>query len=177
MISEEIHLNDALEARGHRVLETDLGEFIVQMRGEKPAHIITPAVHLRRQDIGLLFQEKLGIAYTEDVSALTAAARKTLREIFLSADIGISGVNFGVANTGTICMVTNEGNGRMVTTLPPVHIALMGMERIVPNLDDLALMLSLLARSATGQKLTVYTQLINSPRRAGELDGAQERHL
>ncbi len=177
MISEEIHLNDALEARGHRVLETDLGEFIVQMRGEKPAHIITPAVHLRRQDIGLLFQEKLGIAYTEDVSALTAAARKTLREIFLSADIGISGVNFGVANTGTICMVTNEGNGRMVTTLPPVHIALMGMERIVPNLEDLALMLSLLARSATGQKLTVYTQLINSPRRAGELDGAQERHL
>lgn len=171
MVSEEIELNHALEAAGHRVVETDLGEYIVQLRGEKPAHIITPAVHLRRHEVGRLFTEKLGIPYTEDVSALTQAARKVLRTVFLSADVGISGVNFGVAETGALCIVTNEGNGRMVTTLPRVHIALMGMERLVPDLDDLALMLSLLARSATAQKLSVYTQLINRP-----LDG-QSRHL
>ncbi len=177
MVSEEINLNHALEALGHRVVETDLGEYIVQLRGEKPAHIITPAVHLRRHEVGQLFHEKLGIPYTEDIPTLTATARKVLREVFLTADIGISGVNFGVAETGTLCIVTNEGNGRMVTTVPPIHIALMGMERIVPTLDDLALMLSLLPRSATGQKITVYTQLIHSPRRADELDGARERHL
>ena len=177
MVSEEIELNHALEAAGHRVVETDLGEYIVQLRGEKPAHIITPAVHLRRHEIGQLFQEKLGIPYTEDIPTLTNTARKVLREVFLTADVGISGINFGVAETGTLCIVTNEGNGRMVTTLPPVHIALMGMERIVPTLDDLALMLSLLPRSATGQKLSVYTQFVHSPRRADELDGAQARHL
>jgi len=177
MVTEEIELDHALEAAGHRVVETDLGEYIVQLRGEKPAHIITPAVHLRRQDVGKLFQEKLGIPYTEDIPTLTATARKVLRQVFLTADVGITGVNFGVAETGTLCILTNEGNGRMVTTLPPIHIALMGMERIVPTLDDLALMLSLLPRSATGQKLTVYTQLIRSPRGADEMDGARERHL
>ena len=177
MISEEIELNRSLETHGHRVIETDLGEYIVQLRGEKPAHIITPAVHLRRNDVGKLFHEKFGIPYTEDVSTLTATAHNILREVFLTADIGISGVNFGVAETGTFCIVTNEGNGRMVTTVPRLHIALMGMERLVPNLADLALMLSLLARSATGQKLSVYTQLINSPRRSNETDGAQERYL
>ncbi len=177
MVSEEINFNHALEAAGHRVVETDLGEYIVQLRGEKPAHIITPAVHLRRREVGKLFQEKLGIPYTEDIPTLTNTARKVLREIFLTADVGVSGVNFGVAETGTLCIVTNEGNGRMVTTMPPIHIALMGMERIVPTLDDLALMLSLLPRSATGQKLSVYTQLIHSPRRADEVDGARERHL
>ena len=177
MVSEEIELNHALEAAGHRVVETDLGEYIVQLRGEKPAHIITPAVHLRRHEVGKLFQEKLGIPYTEDIPTLTNTARKVLREVFLTADVGISGVNFGVAETGTLCIVTNEGNGRMVTTMPPVHIALMGMERIVPTLDDLTLMLSLLPCSATGQKLSVYTQLIHSPRRADEVDGATQRHL
>ena len=177
MVSEEINLNHALEAAGHRVVETDLGEYIVQLRGEKPAHIITPAVHLRRADVGQLFHEKLGLPYTEDIPTLTDTARKVLREVFLTADVGVSGVNFGVAETGTLCIVTNEGNGRMVTTLPPLHIALMGMERLVPRLDDLALMLSLLPRSATGQKLSVYTQLIHSPRRADEADGARERHL
>ncbi|MCL4527890.1 MAG: LUD domain-containing protein [Chloroflexi bacterium] len=177
MVSEEIELNHFLGAAGHRVAETDLGEYIVQLRGEKPAHIITPAVHLRRHQVGQLFHEKLGIPYTEDIPTLTNTARKVLREVFLTADVGISGVNFGVAETGTLCIVTNEGNGRMVTTMPPIHIALMGMERIVPTLDDLALMLSLLPRSATGQKITVYTQLIHSPRRADELDGARERHL
>ena len=171
MVSEEINLNHALEAEGIRVVETDLGEYIVQLRNERPAHIITPAVHLRRNDVGQLFHEKLGIPYTEDIPALTNAARRVLREVFLTANVGISGVNFGVAETGSLCIVSNEGNARMVTTLPPIHIALMGMERLVRNLDDLALMLSLLPRSATGQKLSVYTQLINKPFEN------QQRHL
>ncbi len=177
MVSEEIGLNHALEKHGLQIIETDLGEYIVQLRGEAPSHIITPAVHLLRQDVGRLFQEKLGLPYTEDISIMTDAARQTLRQVFLNADIGISGVNFGVAETGTLCLVTNEGNGRMVTTIPPVHIALMGIERLVPTLDDLALMLSLLPRSATGQKLSVYTSLINSPRKPGDPDGPRERHI
>jgi L-lactate dehydrogenase complex protein LldF len=171
MVSEEIDLNHALEAAGLRVVETDLGEYIVQLRHERPGHILTPAVHLLRSDVGQLFHEKLGIPYTEDIPALTDTARRLLRDVFLTADIGFSGVNFGIAETGTLCLVTNEGNGRMVTTLPPVHIALMGMERLVRNLDDLALMLSLLPRAATGQKLSVYTQLIRSP------FPGQQRHL
>jgi L-lactate dehydrogenase complex protein LldF len=171
MVSEEINLNHALEAESIRVVETDLGEYIVQLRNERPAHIITPAVHLRRNDVGRLFHEKLGIPYTEDIPTLTNTARKVLREVFLTADVGISGVNFGVADTGSLCIVSNEGNARMVTTLPPIHIALMGMERLVRTLDDLALMLSLLPRSATGQKLSVYTQLINKPFEN------QQRHL
>jgi L-lactate dehydrogenase complex protein LldF len=177
MVSEEIGLNHALEQHGIRVVETDLGEYIVQLRGEKPAHIITPAVHLRRHEVGELFHQKLGLPYTEDIPTLTSAARKILREVFLTATLGITGVNFGVAETGTLCIVTNEGNGRMVTTIPPMHIALMGMERLLPRLEDLPLMLSLLPRSATGQKLSVYTQLIHGPRRPGEVDGAPERHL
>jgi L-lactate dehydrogenase complex protein LldF len=177
MVSEEVDLNRALEAAGLRPVETDLGEYIVQLRGERPSHIITPAVHLRRSEVGELFQQKLGIPYTEDISTLTETARQVLRHIFLTADIGFSGVNFGVAETGTLCIVTNEGNGRMVTTVPPVHIALMGIERLVPTLDDLALMLSLLPRSATGQKLSVYTQLLHSPRRLNDPDGPRERHL
>lgn len=171
MVSEEINFNHAMEAAGIQVVETDLGEYIVQLRRERPSHIITPAAHLRKEQVAELFQEKLGIPYTTDVPTLTATARKILRDVFLTADIGVSGVNFGVAETGAICIVTNEGNGRMVTTIPPVHIALMGMERIVPNLDDLALLLSLLPRSATGQKLTVYTQVLLKP-----FEG-QTRHL
>jgi len=134
MVTEEIRLNHALEEAGHRVIETDLGEYIIQLRGERPSHIITPAAHLRRHNVGKLFHEKLGIPYTEDVPTLTNTARKVLREIFLTADVGVSGVNFGVAETGTLTIVTNEGNGRMVTTLPPVHIAVMGMERLVDAL-------------------------------------------
>ncbi len=171
MVTEEINLNHQLEAEGIRVVETDLGEYIVQLRNEKPTHIITPAVHLRRDDVGKLFHENLGIPYTEDIPTLTNTARQVLREVFLTADVGISGVNFGIAETGGICIVSNEGNARMVTTLPPVHIALMGMERLVRDLDDLALMLSLLARSATTQKLSVYTQLIHAP------FSNQQRHL
>ncbi|MBS3751332.1 MAG: LUD domain-containing protein [Anaerolineales bacterium] len=177
MVSEEIKLNPFLESKGVRVVETDLGEYIVQLRDERPSHIITPAVHLQRSDVGKTFQEKLGIPYTENVSTLTNAARKQLRDTFLKADIGISGVNFGIARSGSLCIVTNEGNGRMVTSLPPVHIALMGQERLVRDLNDLALMLSLLPRSATGQKMTVYTQILNGPRLSTDPDQPQERHL
>ncbi|RJP51164.1 MAG: hypothetical protein C4583_09250 [Anaerolineaceae bacterium] len=171
MVSEEIGLNHTLEAAGHRVVETDLGEYIIQLRHERPAHIITPAVHLNRRQVGELFHEKLGIPYTEDIPTLTNTARKVLREVFLTADIGISGVNFGVVENGALTIVTNEGNGRMCATLPRIHIALMGMERLAPTLDDLALFLSLLPRSATGQKLSVYTQLLRSPR------PGQQRHV
>lgn len=177
MVSEEINLNHALAGAGIRAVETDLGEYIVQLRGERPSHILTPAVHLNRQQVGQLFHEKLGIPYTEDIPTLTATARRVLRQVFLTADVGLSGVNFGVVETGTLCVVSNEGNARMCTTLPPVHIALMGMERLLPTMDDLGLLLSLLPRSATGQKLSVYTSLIRSPRRPGDADGPQERHL
>lgn len=177
MVSEEIGLNPALEQAGIQVVETDLGEYIVQIRGEPPAHIITPAVHLRRSDVGKTFQEKLGLPYTEDIPQLTDFARSILRQIFLDADVGISGVNFAVAETGTLCLLTNEGNGRMVTTLPSMHIALLGIERLVPTFEDLSLMLAMLPRSATGQKITVYTSLINAPRQENEIDGSVERHI
>jgi L-lactate dehydrogenase complex protein LldF len=177
MLGEEIRLNQHLEAKGLKVVETDLGEYIVQLRGEPPAHIITPAVHLTRSQVGHTFEEKLGLPYTTDIPTLTAAARRVLRQTFLEADIGVSGVNAGVVESGTLCLVTNEGNGRMCTTLPDIHIALMGIERLVPTFDDLALLLSLLPRSATGQKLSVYTSLIHGPRREGEYDGPSQRHL
>jgi len=177
MLSEEIGLNRALEADGLQVVETDLGEYIVQLRDEPPAHIITPAVHLQRSEVGQTFHERLNVPYSEDIPTITNYARSALREVFLKADIGISGVNFGIADDGMLCIVTNEGNGRMVTTLPPVHIALMGVERIVRNLDELALMLSLLARSSTGQKITVYTNLIKAPRQPDDVDGPNERHI
>jgi len=177
MLSEEIHLNRALEEAGNRVVETDLGEYIIQLRGETPSHLITPAVHLRRQQVGQLFHEKLGVPYTEDIPEMTKTAQRMLREVFLNADVGISGVNFGVADTGTLIILTNEGNGRMVTTLPKVHIALMGMERLVPSLTDLAVMLQLLPRSATGQKLTVYVSMMNGPRHSDDVNGPEQRHL
>ena len=177
MVSEEIGLNHALEAAGIRPVETDLGEFIVQLREESPSHIVAPAIHLRREDVGETFHQKLGIPLTYDIATLTNAARASLRETFLNADIGLSGVNFGVAKSGAIALVTNEGNGRMGTTLPRVHIARMGIERLVPSYDDLALMLTLLPRAATGQQMSVYMQIIQGPRRDGEMDGAVERHI
>lgn len=177
MLSEEIELNHALEAVGMRAVETDLGEYIVQIAGQTPSHIITPAVHMRREEVAALFESQHGLPYTTDVAKITAKVRAILRETFLTADMGVSGVNFGVAETGTLCLVTNEGNGRMVTTLPPVHVALMGIERVIPRLADLDVLLRVLARSATGQKLSVYTSLINGPRRPEEPDGPQELHL
>jgi L-lactate dehydrogenase complex protein LldF len=177
MVSEEIELNQALEEAGIHSIETDLGEFIVQLRGEKPAHIITPAVHLRREDVAETFRDKLDVEYTTDVKAMTAVVRRLLRRVFLSTRVGVSGVNFGVAETGTLCLVTNEGNGRMVTTLPPVHVALMGIERLIPRLEDLAPMLALLPRSATGQKITSYVSLMQRPRQPGDPDGPRKRYV
>ena len=177
MLSEEIKLNRALARAGIRPIESDLGEFIVQLRDELPSHIVGPAIHLRREDVARTFSEHLKIPYTTDIGALCEAARQALREAFFSSPVGITGVNFGVAETGTMCLVTNEGNGRMATSLPTVHIALMGIERLVPDLDDLALMVQLLCRSATGQKLTSYVTLIQRPRRGGEPEGPVERHV
>lgn len=177
MMSEEIQLNPALEAAGMNVFETDLGEYIVQLREEHPSHIITPAVHLRREEVGETFHQKLGTPPTNDIQELTNTARNFLRGVFLDSDIGITGVNMGIVDHGSICIVTNEGNGRMVTTLPKVHIALMGIERLIPDMKALALIIKMLPRSATGQKITVYTQIISGPRRLGEIDGAEERHI
>lgn len=177
MVTEEIGLNHALETAGMEVIETDLGEYIIQLRGEGPSHITAPAIHLKREQVGETFHEKLGMPYTADVSIMTETARKELRQTFLEADLGISGVNFGVAESGSLCIITNEGNGRMVTTLPRTHIAIMGIERLVPTFKDLALMLNLLPRSATGQKITVYTSIINGPRKEVDEDGPEERHI
>lgn len=177
MVSEEIGLNAALEAAGIRVVETDLGEFIIQLAGERPSHIITPAIHKRREDVSLLFQKHLGMPPTNEIPEMTAAARRALRQVFLDARMGISGVNFGIAETGTLVLVTNEGNGRMVTTLPPIHVALMGIERVVPTWEDTEILLRVLARSATGQALTAYTSFLTGPRRREEPDGPEELHV
>ena len=177
MASEEIHLNDALEAAGREVVETDLGEFIIQLAGETPSHLIAPAIHKDRHDVAELFTEDAGHEIEPDIGDEATYARQRLRRAFIDADIGITGVNFAVAETGTICLVENEGNGRMCTSLPPVHIAIMGMERIVENWAQLDVMLALLARSATGQALSVYTNLITGPRRPGEADGPEELHV
>ena len=177
MLSEEIRLNEALEAAGIRIVETDLGEYILQLAGEPPAHIIVPSIHKTAEDVARLFSEVAKRPVGPDLSELTLTARGLLREVFLEADVGITGVNFAVAETGSICLVTNEGNGRLVSSLPRVHIALMGMERIVPGLADLAVLLQLLGRSATGQTLSAYTTLITGPRRAGEADGPDQLHV
>ena len=177
MASEEIHLNSALEARGHEVVETDLGEFIIQLAGETPSHLIAPAIHKDRYDVEKLFTADAGHHVGPDITEEAGYARRRLRSSFLEADIGISGVNCAVAETGTIGLVENEGNGRLCTSVPPVHIAIMGMERIVETWEDLDVILSLLARSATGQPLSVYTNLITGPKRPGELDGPEELHV
>jgi L-lactate dehydrogenase complex protein LldF len=177
MTSEEIGLNGALAAAGIRAVETDLGEWIIQLAGERPSHIIAPAIHKTRHQVADLFAGTLRRPVPPDIEVLTASARAELREAFLAAEMGISGVNFAVARTGTLVLVTNEGNGRMVTSVPPVHVAIMGMEKVVPTLDDLMVFLKILARSATGQKASTYVSLITGTRREGELDGPRELHL
>jgi L-lactate dehydrogenase complex protein LldF len=177
MASEEIGLAHALESDGVEVVETDLGEYIVQLAGEPPSHITAPAVHKTREEVAALFSSRFGEPLPPDPERLTEAARKRLRAAFLSAGVGISGVNFGVAETGSLCLVTNEGNGRLVTSLPPVHIALMGMERIVPTFEELGLMLPMLVASASGRPLTAYTSFLNGPRLPGEPDGPDEVHV
>jgi L-lactate dehydrogenase complex protein LldF len=177
MATEEIGLNAALEAAGVEVTETDLGEYILQLAGEHPAHIIGPALEKTAEQVAELFGRVEGAPVSSDRQELTATARRRLRETFLSADVGITGANFGIAETGSIVLVENEGNARLVSSLPRVHVALMGLERVVPTLADTAVLLRLLARSATGQKLTSYTTLVTGPRRAGEVDGPEELHV
>ncbi len=178
MVSEEMHLNDFLEKRGIESLESDLGEYIIQLDGETPSHIIMPAIHKNRAQIARLFGEKIRDAqYTEDVDALTAIARRVLRRKFFEAQAGISGVNFAVAETGTLCLVENEGNGRMSTHVPPVHIALMGIEKVVEKLEDVPPLYGLLTRSATAQPITTYFNMISGPRGRDEKDGPREVHL
>ena len=178
MVSEEMGLNEFLQENKIEVVETDLGEFIIQLNNENPSHIIVPAIHKNKQQIADIFHQKLaGTPYTEDVEELNAIARRTLREKFYRAQVGLSGVNFAVAETGTLCLVENEGNGRMSTTVPPVHIAVMGLEKVVERLADLPPMLRLLTGSATGQLITTYVNMITSPRKPEEKDGPKEVHL
>lgn len=177
MATEEIELNRHLISNGINTVETDLGEYIVQLCDDHPFHIITPAIHKTKEDISKLFSEKFGVPEYEEPQKLTNIARKELREKFLSADMGISGVNFAVAETGTIAIVENEGNARLATTFPDIHVAIMGIEKIVPRFEQLSIFLSLLARSATGQKSSTYVSLITGPRREGESDGPRQFHL
>jgi L-lactate dehydrogenase complex protein LldF len=184
MVSEEIHLNDGLEARGIEVIETDLGEFIVQLDRDHPSHIVMPIIHKDRHDVAKLFRRTLNATddEVEDAPRMARLARRVLRAGFLRADMGISGGNFGVAETGSVCITTNEGNGRLTTSVPRVHVALMGIERLVPTLDDLGVMLQILGKSATGQKLTVYSNVMSGPRRyegagGGESDGPEQFHV
>lgn len=178
MATEEIRLNHALQEAGIQAVETDLGEWIIQLAHEAPSHIIAPAVHKTRQQVAELFSRESGEALPpDDIPLLTAEARRMLRSKFLASGMGISGANIGVAETGSIVLVTNEGNGRLVTSLPPVHVALMGIEKVAPTWDDAAAWLALLARSATGQPFSVYTSIITGPARAGDMDGPQEMHI
>ncbi len=177
MTTEEIDLNAALEEAGVETVETDLGEFILQLAGESPAHIIAPAIHKTRADVTELFVEKLGSPRLTRHEELTQEARRHLRGKFRDADLGITGVNFAVAETGTVVVVENEGNARLTTTLPRVHVAVMGMEKVIPDWSSLAVFLEILARSATGQKMSSYVSLVTGPRRKGEEDGPEEFHL
>ena len=181
MVTEEIGLNDALAEHGVEVVETDLGEWIIQLADQPPSHIIAPAIHLTRQDVADIFNRHApgGGDLAPDPDALCAFARQSLREKFLAADMGISGCNLAVAETGSMVLVTNEGNGRLVTSLPKVHVAVMGMERIVESWEQVDLLVSLLPRAATGQELNVYVNQITGPakRAQGEIDGPDELHL
>lgn len=177
MLSEEIHLNAALEAAGIEAVETDLGEYIVQLKGEAPSHIIAPAIHYTREQVGELFAEKLGKPYTDDPPTLTAMAREALREKMLTAEMGISGGNTACAETGHVTIVSNEGNIRMTSTMPRVHVVLLGIEKIAATLEDHDILLRMLTRAAAGQKISTYVSYVGGPRLDEEPDGPEEFHL
>ncbi|WP_052745964.1 lactate utilization protein B [Allosalinactinospora lopnorensis] len=177
MATEELHLNRHLEEEGIEVVETDLGEYIVQLADERPSHIIAPAVHKAQADVTELFGQAAGEPVADDPNALASLARDRLREDFRTADMGISGVNFAAADTGTLTLMTNEGNGRMVTSQPRVHVAVMPVEKVIPRFTDLATLLPLLAHAASKQTLTVYQTMVTGPRREGEADGPERLHL
>jgi L-lactate dehydrogenase complex protein LldF len=178
MASEEIGLNHRMAAYGIECIETDMGEYILQLDGDRPSHIIMPAIHKTKEDVAKIFAAHIpGEPYTEDVDELIAIGRRALRDKFRSARIGVSGVNFLVAETGSLVLVENEGNGRLSTTVPPVHIAIAGIEKVIDKLDHVAPLYTLLTRSATGQAVTTYLNVISGPRRDGEKDGPREVHL
>lgn len=177
MTAEEIHLNDALEKEGFEVVESDLGEFIVQLRQEPPYHIVFPAMHLTRQQISDLFHDRLGSEPTNNPEDLTMTARRVMRRKYCEADMGISGANFAIAETGMISITENEGNARLTTSLPRVHVALVGIEKVLPRLSDLALFLPMLATAGAGQPITCYNTLYGGPRQPGEPDGPEEFHV
>lgn len=177
MTTEEIELNEHLERHGLEPVESDLGEFIVQLARSRPYHIVAPALNLTRYNVADLFTRTLGVARETVPENQTKIARRVLREKFLAADIGVSGANFLIADSGAVVLVTNEGNGRMCTTMPRIHVAVAGIEKLIPRAQDLAVFLKLLGRSATGQPLTVYTSFLNGPRREGEVDGPREFYV
>lgn len=177
MVTEECALNDALETAGVEVVETDLGEYILQLAKEPPSHIVAPVVHKTREQVSDLFQAKHGRARTEVISELTREAREILRPHFLSADMGITGANFVIAETGSTLIVTNEGNGRMVTSLPRVHVAITGIEKVVPTLEDVATLIRLLPRHGTAQTITNYISITSGPRRADDVEGPEHFHV
>ena len=177
MTTEEIHLNDALEKAGHSVFESDLGEYIVQLRGEAPYHFVFPAMHLTRKEISELFEKHVGSAPTNDPEALTMIARDVMRAKYIEADMGISGGNFAIAETGMISITENEGNARLTCALPKIHVALMGIEKVLPRLEDLALFLPMLATMGTGQALTCYNTMYGGPKLPGEVDGPEQFHV
>jgi L-lactate dehydrogenase complex protein LldF len=177
MVTEECGLNVALEAAGLEVVETDLGEYILQLAQEPPSHIVAPVVHKTREEVSDLFAEKHKAPRLTDIPALCREAREKLRPHFLSADMGVSGANFIIAETGSTLIVTNEGNGRMVTTLPKVHVAITGIEKVVPTLEDVATLIRLLPRHGTGQSITNYISVTTGPRRAGDRDGPEHFHV
>jgi L-lactate dehydrogenase complex protein LldF len=176
MLTEELAVNPFLESLGVEVLETDLGEYLIQLLGEPPSHIVGPAIHLSLEEIRRLFHERFGTPLEASPEALAGVARKVLREAFLTADLGISGANFLVAETGTLALMENEGNIRLSTSLPRVHVAFVGLEKLIPRLADLALFLPLTARAATGQRLSTYVSLIRGPAQEGE-EGPEEVHV
>lgn len=177
LTTEEIHLNDALINNHIETLETDLGEYIVQLKEQIPSHLIIPAMHLSRQDIGKLFHEKLGVDYTEDPTELLRIARARLRENFLQADMGISGANFGIAESGTFCIVENEANAHLTISLPKIHVAVMGIEKLIPKLTDLPYFLKLLTVSATSQKSSTYVNFVGGVQRERYGEGPEEVHI
>lgn len=177
MTTEEIHINDFLEKNGIESLESDLGEYIVQLLGQAPYHIVTPAMHLSKEDIAKLFNEKFGTPIDATPEQLTQKARELLRDKYLKADIGITGGNFLIADTGSIALTENEGNARLTTTFPKIHIAIVGIEKLVPSIADLDLFWPLLSSHGTGQNLTVYNTILSGPRQAHETDGPEEMYV
>jgi len=177
MTTEEVDLNERLEHHGLESVETDLGEYILQLAHERPYHIVAPALHKTRYDVAEIFSQSLHVPNETVIENQTMLARRVLREKFLAADIGISGANFLVADSGAVVLIENEGNARLTTSAPKIHIAIAGIEKVIPRAQDLATFLKLLARSATGQLLSVYTSFLSGPRREGEIDGPDEFYV